>query len=128
MYHFDGLAWSIIQQVDVLGSSALWAFATDDVLFAYPDGVLRWNGHTWTRISRARIDDLWASTPHDIYGISGSWIFHSDGAEFSQATWVRSLRSISNSLRVLPGIALSRSVPGGRLCAVGERAVGRGDR
>ncbi len=83
VYHFDGLAWSIIQQVDVLGSSALWAFATDDVLFAYPDGVLRWNGHTWTRISRARIDDLWASTPHDIYGISGSWIFHSDGAEFS---------------------------------------------
>jgi hypothetical protein len=83
-FHFDGSEWAKIKQLtSVNGADGVWAFADNDVLFGYADGILHYDGSEWTRVHDQPAFDIWASLPHDVYAVSSAHIFHSDGGAYS---------------------------------------------
>jgi hypothetical protein len=84
VFRYDGNTWTKIQEVNVFsGYEALEAVSPNDAFFGYADGILRFNGSSWTRLYDDACGDIWAASPTNIYATGARVVLHSDGGQFT---------------------------------------------
>jgi len=82
--HYNGHEWKRMEtgtQQDILGA---WGSSSNDMFFVGRDGVLHWDGATWSESLRFPTGGgygraIWGRSPSDIF-VDGSQLYHYDGS------------------------------------------------
>jgi cysteine-rich repeat protein len=95
LYHFDGVAWSLVTLPSTVAGAAIWGSSASDVYAGAGANLVHFDGTTWNQVLLPSgivvIRDIWGSAADDVYlvgvdGLSGSVILHFNGTIWSVLT------------------------------------------
>jgi len=88
LIEWDGERWTQRSDDETGQLNGIFGFA-DDLVFAVGSGIRRWDGANWTveelpvQLSNS-LEDVWGSSPSDIWAVGRDMILHFDGEAWSQ--------------------------------------------
>jgi hypothetical protein len=94
LLHWDGTAWTVVEgpSSTSFGFTAIWGTSGDDLWVGdeLNGQVHHWNGTTWTTgiTQTTAVDDLWGSSPTDIYACGIFAVSHWDGVSWTEVDGV----------------------------------------
>jgi hypothetical protein len=98
VFRFDGTEWEELYGFDEENwGGTVFCVSTSDVLVGRANEIIRFDGSVWTADtvdSSARVEDVWASGPSDVFAVGYDWpqgtdsyrgvVFHNDGTGWSR--------------------------------------------
>lgn len=98
--HYNGSVWKEMELESTTVLLGIWGSSSDDIYAAGLDGLLHYNGNSWSKVNNISLFDIWGSSSNDVYAVGPPGIIlHYDGSPQSTVTPIPTLTLVPTPMQ-----------------------------